>query len=265
MKMSAIEEKNVPAVRVSDFGDDVRQSFVVMKNEIRKFMRGRKMLIFTALVALILVAITAVVIYSEHGLGDDGKELSSLYLGFSLMIVLIAATLFTSTSIVSEFEERTALILFTKPIRKWSIYLGKFLASIVVVVGFTVVYYLIVAALCAVPGLDDSLWQSLAAAVCYGVAASGVALLISSFMKKSSTASIMTFMTLLLLISVITLVLAIGGVDDAWFMLDNAQGAVTGVLSSDGYGHLGRECGVMLAWGAATIVAGYFLFKRRQF
>ena len=38
----------------------LKQSYVVMKNEIVKFTRGKKMLLFTALIFLVLILLTAV-------------------------------------------------------------------------------------------------------------------------------------------------------------------------------------------------------------
>jgi len=99
----------------------LKQSYVVMKNEIVKFTRGKKMLLFTALIFLVLILLTAVPYLLGDGLTDNATELAASYSSFVALIVLLFATLFASTSLVSEFEERTALILFTRPVKKSSI------------------------------------------------------------------------------------------------------------------------------------------------
>lgn len=266
-----MSEKSRQGIQV-DFADDIRQSFVVMRNEITKFMRGKKMLIYAALTAVLLAIVTvALVFFSEGGLGGlKGHQIGENYTMLCIMMVMIAVTLFSSTSIVSEFEERTALILFTKPIRKRSIYFGKLLASSVVIVGFVAMYYLFVAALCLVgPGeVPADLWTSFAIAVMYAFATTGVAFLISSVMKKSSTSAIMTFFILALLLDVlVTVVLLIvnGNInkDDSWFMINSAGNDLMLVFSKSVDAL--RDCAVLFVWGIVSMIGGYVLFKRRDF
>jgi ABC-2 type transport system permease protein len=178
-------------------------------------------------------------------------------------LVLLAATLFTSGTISSEFEERTALILFTKPLRKWSIFLGKFLASYILGLIFMAVYYLVVAVVSlAVTGtVASELAMSMALSIAYLVGVNGLAILISSVSKKSSTAAILTFVTLLLIISIITNVLDMYNVD-TWFMLDNAADHIYSCMT--GESGSGTAAAVMLIWGI-TLFAGYSIFKKREF
>ncbi|MCH3977993.1 MAG: ABC transporter permease [Candidatus Methanomethylophilus sp.] len=248
--------------------DDVRQSFVVMKNEFRKFFYGKKMLLFlgltVAVLALIIVMIAALDPFSDE---DDKKRLTeAMFISFYAFIILIAVTLFGATSIVSEYEERTALILFTKPIRKSSIYMGKLLASIVLTFVFTCVYYAVSAVSCAVfGGIGTEMLVSFGLSACYIFGANGVALLISSVMKKSSTSSIVVFMLFLVLFTVISSVIETGaGSGTAFWMIDRASNGIVNCLS-DSYDDGLRDAAVMLIWGAAASAAGYWLFKRRDF
>ncbi|WII08811.1 ABC transporter permease subunit [Methanomassiliicoccales archaeon LGM-DZ1] len=248
--------------------DDVRQSFVVMKNEFRKFFYGKKMLLFlgltVAVLALIIVMIAALDPFSDE---DDKKRLTeAMFISFYAFIILIAVTLFGATSIVSEYEERTALILFTKPIRKSSIYMGKLLASIVLTFVFTCVYYAVSAVFCAVfCGIGTEMLVSFGLSACYIFGANGVALLISTMMKKSSTSSIVVFMLFLILFTVISSVIEAGaGSGTAFWMIDQASAGISNSLS-DSYDDGIRDAAVMLIWGAAASAAGYWLFKRRDF
>lgn len=259
------------------FTDDLRQSYVVMKNELRKHLRGKKILIFSALMVAMIFLITVLPYLVGGGLPTDSSALISMYLGFSSILALLAATLFTSGTIVSEFEERTALILFTRPIKKWSIFLGKFAASLVLGIAFMGLFYAIVAVISAVMTgvVPSDLIVSLMLLCAYVVGASGIAMMISAIMKKSSTSAILTFVTLLMLISIVTMVLQQVNVN-TWFMIDTASASVTYCLSGirEMLAHIGviipapnvlQDFSVMVVWGIVTAVIAFFIFRKREF
>lgn len=202
--------------------DDFRQSYVVAKNEIRKFVSGRKFTFYCALIAIIFAMITILPYIFGDGLGDKAGIVITSYVSFVPLLVLLAATLFSSVTIVSEFEERTALILFTRPIKKTSIFLGKFVACVAMEAAIIALYYVgIIVVVYLLSGeFVTSLFTSLGLAVLFIIAASAIAMLISTIMPKGSTSAIMTFITILVIIPVITGVLP--GDFPTWMMLDKA-------------------------------------------
>lgn len=270
--------------------NDIMQTVTVARNEITKFLRSRKLAVYLALVVLIIVLMTALPYVLGDGLSGSAGEVFSDYIGYASLLVLLGATLFASYAIVSEFEERTALILFTRPIRKSSVFLGKFLACYVLVAAVIVVYYLVslVIAFAVSGGLVTSFAPSLAMSLMYVFATTGVAMFISSFMKKGGTSAVLTFITILLLITVVSAVMSSSGID-TWFMLDNAsQSIVTSipeyVESANGVMvDIGTSVGVdvsgmmvqaadcvrsgaaMFAWGVVTLLLSYLVFSRREF
>ncbi len=266
----------------TDFTDDIRQSIVVAKNEIKKFMVGKKIILFGILV-LALEALNLIVPYVWGNGFSTSLDVTEALLGNITFFIIIAAVLFTATSIVSEFEERTALVLFTKPIRKWAIFLGKLMASVAIMVGFTLIIYLYTAIVCIVACGDvpSALLASLGLAICGIVGTSGLAIMLSSIFKKGSTASIMTLVFYLLVLSMIGTLISTYGNVDTWWMLNDAMSNITncikGVLVIDdpmsmtyhydpvSAENLLRSAGVMWVWGIVTAIAGYFIFKRRDF
>lgn len=254
--------------------DDLRQSYVVMKNEMTKFFRGKRMLLFLALVVTVLLLITVLPYALGGGLPKDPKELIVTYVSFVSLLILLAATLFASVTIVSEYEERTALILFTRPIKKSSIFLGKFLASLIIGIAFVGLYYLLVAliSLIVAGGVDIGLAKSLLLALMYVIGTFGIAILISSVMKKASTSTIVVFMMLLIILPIISAVVIVSlttdiyNVDsyyDAWWMLDQAANAITNVISTTV--DIARESLVMVVWGIVPTLIAFILFRRREF
>ncbi|MCL2149141.1 MAG: ABC transporter permease [Methanomassiliicoccaceae archaeon] len=246
------------------FPDNLRQAGVVAKYELKKYLRGKKMAIFAAIMALVLALITVSPYLSGEGLPGDPVQLAYPYASAMQLLVLLIATLFASGAVVSEFEDRTALVLFTKPLRKWSIFAGKAFIACIAGFAFVLAYYAFIAAasLAAAGSVAPHLLDSLCLALAYTAGTAGVALLISSLVKKSGTAAILTFMTLLVFMLLVSGILMENSVDP-WFMLDRAGACINDCLLN-GDISVARESGVMLAWGLATGAAGYAVFRGRE-
>lgn len=262
-----------------DYGikDDLRQSVVVTRNEIRKFFRGRKMLLFGSLIVVILLLMTVLPYVLGDGYEDD-YTLALVFVMFVAIIIELAGILFTATSLVSEYEERTALILFTRPVRKRAIFIGKLVASILVMAVFAVVYYAFtcVFSMVAVGGVLDNLWKSFGLTFPAIFAVCGMCMLMSSIFKKGSTASIMSMVMMMLLISVIVNIISTFSSLPTWWGFDEAMDSIIYALGDfdamsgmevDAYtgAELWRSVYVMLAWGIVTDILAYVVFKKRDF
>ena len=135
--MNPVKNKNKRNISVTV--DDFRQMGVIAQNELRKFIRGRKILLYVLLIGLIVSLNIGFLVYypdvleSLTGTIDKQDMMLSMYGGSLPFLILIGAVLFASYTIVSEFEERTYLLLFTRPIKKTSIFVGKFLACYFIV------------------------------------------------------------------------------------------------------------------------------------
>ncbi len=203
----------------NSFTESIRQSFVVMKNEIKKYFSGKRMLVFTILMGAIIFVLAV----APYLFGGTAK--SYYFVAVASLIVLMASTLFASISIVSEYEERTALIVFTRPIRKTSIFTGKLLACLSLTIGFTFLYYMVAILVGAIVdhSVNADMMASFGMACCYAFATTGVAMLVSSLMKKGSTATIITFVVLAVILMAVSLVLSGTSVDTSWVLYDAAE------------------------------------------
>ncbi len=245
--------------------NDFVQIGVVAKNEIIKSVRGRKFLISTAIVFLVFLLITGLQMATNGW--DDIKDIGqfmSVYFNMFPMVITLVVALLASVAIVSEFEERTALILLTKPIRRPTIVFGKFLASFAV--GFaTILLYLIVAIFFKAVGnghIDGDLFAGMGVYLIYIMAITGVAMLVSAFAKKSSTSALLTLFMLLILPLILEAILGMKGLD-TWFLLGSLGGAGADVIS--GGGEPFRDIAAMLVWLIVTMAGSIVLFKKRQF
>ncbi len=251
---------------ISGFKGDVHQMVVIARNEIKKFLRGNRILIFSVLIIAILALMTAIPYLLADGY--EKTEDMSIFIAFVPIIVELAVVLFTATSIVSEFEERTALILFTKPVRKRTIFLGKLLASIIIVFAYSIFYYLyvIVLSMIATGGIPSNIGLSLGISLLGAFGCSGIAMLMSSLFKKGSTASIMTLFVIMLLLSMVASMLNMtSGITTLW-SLDTAFGYCSNVLT-EAYNmtDVGTACGVLVAYGIICNFVAYLFFSKRDF
>ena len=204
---------------------DFRQAYVVTKNEIVKSVRGKKFVVSLAVILLIFILIT-ILPYATGGgwSGKTGGDMLSSYLSYISMASLLIVALLSSVALVSEFEERTALILFTRPIKRTSIFLGKIISCVLIEAFILAIYYILTAAMLIVftGGVSFELLTSFGFCILYLFAASGIAFVISAFIKKGSVGTIITLLVLLMIIPIITQMMS----GDTWFMLNTAGNTI---------------------------------------
>ncbi len=254
-------------LRKSGIFEDIRQASVVSKYEQIKHITGFKMLIYGVIVVatLALIAVSQILFLKD----STHETVASLYIDFASTLVLLGATLFASTTLTSEFEERTALILFTKPVKKSSIFIGKFVTSFMINVAIMAAYYIIVAVLSLVlcGEVSPHLLESYGYLVMYIFAVTGIAMMFSAFMKKSSSAAILTFIFLMLGPTLILSVLLIaqGATDSSgfWYFIDVAKAAISTCISAPV--ESGKVVGTLFVWGIIPTILAYIRFNKREF
>ena len=255
--MMAAEFKSLSGhVSGSDIWDSLRQAAVVSANEMRKFLRGKKLLLFAAMVAAVVALMTyAIAAFSDN---TSASFVSTAFATFAYLVVIIAAALFAAPAVAGEYEDRTALILFTRPIGKMSIFLGKTAA--------------LSAAICG--GVTGNHWASMGLALAYCAASVGIAMLFSVVLRRSSTAVVMTIIFLTLIAGVLTNVFEIGGIEDPWYLLeycsDDIVFAIDGTFDMMGTQYvrdvdLMRSAAVMVIWGLAAWALGYLAFRKKEY
>jgi ABC-2 type transport system permease protein len=258
----------------SDIWDSLRQAAVVSANEMRKFLRGKKLLLFAAMIA----AVVALMTYAIAAFSDDTSApyVSTAFSLFAYLVVIIAAALFAAPSVAGEYEDRTALILFTRPIGKMPIYLGKTAAALLVAVAFTAVYYCVAAVLSAAlcGGVVGNHWVSMGLSLAYCVASVGIAMLFSVVLRRSSTAVVMTIIFLTLIAGVLTNVFETAGIADPWYLLeycsDDIVYSIDGTITMMGTEYVRdveplRSAAVMGIWALAAWTLGYLAFRKKEY
>ncbi|MGI6493438.1 MAG: ABC transporter permease [Candidatus Methanomethylophilaceae archaeon] len=265
-----------------DFSDDLRQAYVVAKNEFVKYLRGKKIILVGLILLLVWGLITALpVLFNESMTATDHF---TGYVSFAYLLVVIIVAMFASGAISSEYEERTALVIFTRPIKKWPIFIGKLFAALMLGIVAMVFYYLlsILAIFAYTQALPPNILLSLAFAILYIFAATGVAMMFSSLVKKSGTSAILTFFFLFLITNILYSMLAVYNIEP-WYIIDYVFTHITNAVlygttvmppvsqpimegmsvMQPGYDPL-KATGVAVVWGVVTLAISYLLMRRRE-
>jgi ABC-2 type transport system permease protein len=211
----------------------IRQIASVARFELLKYLRGRRLIAILLLTALVNTIYLVVPPATASQYSKDPTEFLTDTLGFLGVLSILSATFFGADAIVSEFESKTGYFLFPNPIRKTTVFLGKFIASVLVSAGVIALYYTI--AVVSVRVIDGSIpagtGLSFAYALVYLFAILAVADLFSAVMRSSVFALTMTFFTFLLILPIFDAVAAVARFK-AWFSITFASGIATNILKN---------------------------------
>ena len=265
---------------------DVEQVFLVAKYDILKHIRSKRLMAIGVILGLILVLITYLGVTNNLYQHDINGFISN-YAGFVSTLIVIGVTLFAGDAIVAEFQGRTGYLLFPNPVKKSSLYAGKFLASVGVMTLVIVVYYLvaIVIGLVYTGSFTELSIYSMLLAILYGAAATGVAFLISATMKTSTASLVLTFFMLFMILTLVSQVMSIAAIKPTG-ELTFESGTISDILQNpypvdtvrnlsmggNGSGFVfhtyhdpvGPAVAVEFVWLIATYALGYVAFKRRE-
>ena len=117
------------------------QILTICRYELLMGIQGKKI---PGILAITIGVAIALLVVPEI-LGGGESESVSQYLmpkiGFGFFLLIITAALFGSSSLVTEFHERTGYSLFPNPVSKTTIWFGKFLAAEILGLGVISIFY----------------------------------------------------------------------------------------------------------------------------
>src|SRR5579872_2862505 len=217
----------------------VSQAGIIARYEILNYFRSRRFLILLVIDLLISGLLTFIVAY--YGIATvAGSPASALaFYGFwwsliSGLIIVFCAVFFGGDAISGEFQNKTGYFLVGNPIRRSSIYVGKWIAALtasLIIIGISTaillangIYYLGA----SIPVQFD---EAFVFTLVYLISALGFTFFFSSLFKSSAFSILVTVILLLFGFSLIdTLVTNIVHVEP-WFSLSYASGIIGDVFT----------------------------------
>ncbi|MEM0449674.1 MAG: ABC transporter permease [Methanomassiliicoccales archaeon] len=267
---------------------DLRQMLTVARYEVFKHLRSRRLIAILVIEVFLLAIMLSLPALLGRPYSDDPAEFVHDVLAFTFtnILIILGATMFAGDAICSEFQSRTGYLLFPNPARRSTIYLGKFASTALIVFLIVSVWYwvAIVSGAIVTGGVSVLAIWSYALAVLFALAASSIGFLVSSILKGSTGALVLTFFLLFMILPLFDLVGTLGGVEpvpsityqsgaiDAVFMTPYPQSYVQYANESLGlpfniyffYPSVTSSALVMIAYIIACNAAGLMLFKRRE-
>ena len=264
----------------------VSQIGTITKYELINYFRSRRFFVLLIIGLIISALLTTLVGYYRPStfLSSTLNFYSNWWAGSITFVIILSGIFYGGDAISGEFQNKTGYFLVANPLRRSSIYIGKwlgaFIASIIMLGVFAAItigngiYYF---------GLNVpyQLWDSLLFALLYLIAVLGFTFFFSSLFKSTSMSILVTAILFLFAFTLIqTLVEGLVKIEP-WFLITYGAQIITNVLvdpypttTTQGFGPnaftsyaatIPEGITILLAYFVATAVLGLLLFERKEF
>lgn len=267
------------------------QAMVATKYTFLEYLRSRRFAILFVLMLVISALLTFVFAYKRPVTAlTDPLAFYSTWWGMSAtFVVVLSGIFFGGDAISSEFQNRTGYFVIPNPIRRSSVYLGKFIGALIA----ATIVFVVFAGITVANGLyyfgfnvPGAFWESALFAWIYLLAVLGFAFFISSIFKSGSYSILVSAVFLLFGFSLIEgLVSALVGIEP-WFVLSYGSEIVGNVLQATYPVHaqtISEQIGkktveltsynvgiaeglvIIIAYFVVTGLLGLLFFERKEF
>lgn len=258
------------------------------------YFRSRRFLILIVITLLISGLLTALVGYYRPAsfLASDLGFYSSWWGGSITFVVVLSAIFFGGDAISGEFQNKTGYFFLPNPIRRSSIYVGKWLAALLASVVVMVVYIAITLANAFYyfgPEFPVQFAESILFAMFYLVSVLGFTFFFSSLFKSTTYSLLVTAILFLFAFTLISTLVSDLVKIEPWFILTYGADIIGNVLTVPYPQHVVQTTGIfgrggpsalvittynatvpeglviMGAYFAVTAILGLLLFERKEF
>ncbi len=274
------KKENVPS-SISQIGS-------LIKFELLNYVRARRFYVLLGITVLISILLTAVVAYYRPVSYLDTQL--GFYAGWwgtwIPFIIILSGIFFGGDAISGEFQNRTGYFLIPNPIRRSTVYIGKWLAALIASASIVAVY----AALSLANGiyyfgtnLPYQFGESFLFALLYLVSVLGFTFFFSSLFKSSSISVLITALLFLFIFTLLSRIVIDLAQTEPWFILTYGAGIIGNVISTmypdrittikfgpgpsvTSYNATIMEgLAIMIGYFIVTAVIGLILFERKEF
>jgi ABC-2 type transport system permease protein len=266
------------------------------KYEFLNYFRSRRFFILLGITVAIGLVLTAIVDYYRPSsfLSSDLDFYSGWWGNTATFVVVLSGIFFGGDAISAEFQNKTGYYLVPNPIRRSSIYIGKWIAAFIassVILGVFALMTIGNALYYFGATMPYQFPEALAFSWFYLIAVLGFAFFFSSLFKSSSYSILVTAILFLFAFSIIQTLYADLAQAEPWFILTYGASIIGNVLSTTypaheivTHGIFGRGANnpnapafttfnatipegleIMLVYFIVTAVIGLILFERKEF
>jgi ABC-2 type transport system permease protein len=264
---------------------------ITMKYTFLDYFRSRRFLILLIITLLIAALLTIIVAWRrpDSFLASNLGFYTNWWGGAITFVIILSGIFFGGDAISGEFQNKTGYFGIPNPIRRSSIYVGKwlsaFLAATAILIVFTVitiangVYYF------GSSGVPSQFGWSLLFAWFYLAAVMGLTFFFSSLFKSSSISILVTVILLLFGFTLIQTLVSDLVVYEPWFVLTYGAGIISNILSdpypphesqqpspfgrhtitTTFYATVPQGLAIIGLYFIITTILGLILFERKEF
>jgi len=202
---------------------------VVTGYEFLKHIRRRRLYVVLGLVLVAELAVLILLPALMEGYPDNVMVMAAM-LSIGPSLATIGAVFFAGDAIAGEFESKTGFILFTNPVKRTTLVMGKYLAGCAAVTLLVVVGYVIVSiSLLAIYGnVPIETAESFGLCLLYAGSVLSVTFFFSSVSKGAMGATVITLLFIMVISGIIESVLMMAD-QPSWFLLSTAGDSVSAV------------------------------------
>lgn len=266
------------------------------KYEFLNYFRSRRFFILLGITVAIALVLTAIVDHYRPSsfLSSDLDFYANWWGNTATFVVILSGIFFGGDAISAEFQNKTGYYLVPNPIRRSSIYIGKWIASFIaasIILGIFALMTIGNALYYFGATMPYQFPEALAFSWFYLVAVLGFAFFFSSLFKSSSYSILVTAILFLFAFSVIQDLYSSLAQAEPWFMLTYGSSIIGNVLNPTypahevvTHGLFGRGTdnpnaptfttfnatipeglAIMLVYFVVTAIVGLILFERKEF
>src|SRR5467141_2012935 len=288
--MSKPSLKSVGTVGAPSLPTSIAQVGTITKYELLNYFRSRRFFVLLIIGIVISAIFTAVVGY--YGIAylnlTSALGFYSFWWGNSItLVVILSGIFFGGDAISGEFQNKTGYFLVGNPLRRSSIYIGKWIAALTA--------SLIILAIYAAIAIGNGIYyfganipyqygESLIFSVLYLIAVLGFTFFFSSLFKSSSMSILVTAILFLFAFSLIQVIVSTLAQVEPWFIITYGSGIIGNVLTDPypttqtvrgGFGgrnetkifavSIPEGIAILAGYFVVTAVIGLLLFERKEF
>jgi len=252
--------------------------------EFLNYLRSTRFYILLAIVATLGIAIMAVMyVYKPSAYLSSPMSFYSMWWGALVnLCVVLTGIFFGADAISTEFQNKTGYYLLPNPVKRSSIFVGKWIASFLasaIAIGAYAAITLADGAIYFGLNIPYQFGESFVFALFYIFPILGVSFFISSVFKNNSYSILVTAILLLFGFNFITPLITVLSNSEPWYVLNYGAGIISNVLSASGYpphevviagsssfnATIPEGLAIMFAYFAATSILGIALFEKGDF
>ncbi len=247
---------------------------IVTGYEFLKHIRRRRLYVILGIALLTELVVLVLIPALLDGYPENVKLMAAM-LTIGPSLAAIGAVFFAGDAIAGEFEGKTGYILFTNPVRRITLVIGKYLACFIAITLLIVFTYIIIAISLLVIYHEVPIETLTSFGLCllFAAAVLSITFFFSAVSKGAMGATVMTLLFVWMLSGIIESVLAFTG-NPYWFLISAgsdsialAYGSLESFMASFGMGGFSAMLENfepltigMAAWGMTIyLVAGFVL------